>query len=114
MEKSAKGIPPLRRSTLSKKAQDKEDKIKKLYEDNKWWNYWKFQLHWKKLEWVNKISQTKIGKPYSVSSDKIYLNKGDITSNWVGHSSLKELDTIDFFERKQMIEDMEAELTELS
>ena len=28
MEKSAKGLPPLRRSTISKKAQDKEDEIK--------------------------------------------------------------------------------------
>ena len=30
----------------------------------------------------------------------------------VDHSSLKELDTNDSFERKQIIEDMEAELTE--
>ena len=29
--KSSKGIPPLRRSTLSKKSQEKEDKIKILY-----------------------------------------------------------------------------------
>ena len=35
-------------------------------------------------------------------------------SPWGGHSALKELDTIDFFERKQMIKDMEAELTESS
>ena len=43
-----------------------------------------------------------------------YLNKGDKTSHWVGNYRLKELDTIDLFERKQMIEGMEAELTELS
>ena len=49
MKKSAKGLPPLRRSTLSKKAQDKEDEIKKLYEANKWCNDWKFQLYWNKL-----------------------------------------------------------------
>ena len=37
MGKSSKGIPPLRISKISKKAQDKEDKIrKKLYEANKW------------------------------------------------------------------------------
>ena len=53
-------------------------------------------------------------KPYSVSSEKLYLNKNDRTSNWVGRYQLKELDTIDFFERKQMNEEMEAELTELS
>ena len=35
-------------------------------------------------------------------------------SHWVGHSALKELDTNDFFERKKMIDDMEAELTESS
>ena len=28
-------------------------KLKKLYEANQWWNDWKFQLHWNKLEWVN-------------------------------------------------------------
>ena len=31
MGKSAKWLPPLKRPTLSKKAQDKEDKIKKNY-----------------------------------------------------------------------------------
>ena len=30
MEKFSKGLPPLRRPTLSKKAQDKEDEIKKI------------------------------------------------------------------------------------
>ena len=33
-------------------------------------------------------------------------------SHWVGHSDLTESDTNDFFERKQMIGDMESELTE--
>ena len=40
------------------------------------------------------------------------INKGDRTSHWVGHSNIKELDINDFLERKNMIEDMEAELTE--
>ena len=40
------------------------------------------------------------------------INKGDRTSHWVGHSDLTELDINDLFERKQMIEDVEAELTE--
>ena len=35
MKKSAKGLPPLRRTTLSKKSQEGQDEIKKLYEDNK-------------------------------------------------------------------------------
>ena len=41
-----------------------------------------------------------------------YINKGDRTSHWVGHSKIKELGINGFFERKQMIEDMEDELTE--
>ena len=42
------------------------------------------------------------------------MNKFYRTSHWVGHSRLKELDTNGFFERKQMIEDMESELTKSS
>ena len=49
-EKCARGIPPLKRIKLSKKAQERHDYIqKKLYESNRWWNYWKFQLHCNKL-----------------------------------------------------------------
>ena len=44
--KSAKGLPPLRRTKLSKQSQEKKDEIQeKLYDANKWWNDWKFQLH---------------------------------------------------------------------
>ena len=69
MEKSARVPPPLRRTKLSKKSQDKEDKSnKKLYEANRWWSYCKFQLHWNKLEWVNPRRQTKRNKHFSVSS----------------------------------------------
>ena len=62
--KSAEGLPPSSRSTLSKK----NHKIRrmfffKLYEANKWWNDWRFQLHCNKLEWVNPIGQTKNNKP---------------------------------------------------
>ena len=41
-----------------------------------------------------------------------YIHKGDRTSNWFGHSYLKELYINDFLERKQTFEDMESELTE--
>ena len=34
-------------------------------------------------------------KRYSVSSNRFYINKGDIKSHWVGHSKLKELDVND-------------------
>ena len=69
MEKSDKGLPILRRTKLSKKAQENQDEIqKKLYEADKWWNDWKFQLHWQKIEWVNPKYLTKRDKPYLVSS----------------------------------------------
>ena len=41
-----------------------------------------------------------------------YINYCDRTSHCAGHSKLKELDTHDFFKRKQMIKDLESELTE--
>ena len=53
---------------------------------------------------------TKSDKPYSVSSIKFYLNKNDRTAHWFEHSQLKELDSIEFFEIKHTIEEMEAEL----
>ena len=46
--------------------------------------------------------------------NKNYINKNCRTSHWVGHSYLKKLDNNDFFERKQMVQDMEAELNEAS
>ena len=48
--KITKGIPALSRPKLGKKAQDKGDEIKKVYEANKWWNYWKLQVHWYRIE----------------------------------------------------------------
>ena len=66
--KFSKGLPPLSRTKLSKKVQERQDGIKKLYEANKWWDDCKFQLHLHKLEWVDPKSITKIDKPYSVSS----------------------------------------------
>ena len=45
MEKSSKGLPPLSKTKLSKNSQENQDEIKqKLYEANKCWNDWKFQL----------------------------------------------------------------------
>ena len=68
----AKGLPPIKRSKLIKKAQEKEDDIKnKLYEANKWRNDWIFQLHWNKLERVNPKTLIKRDKPYSVSSKRL-------------------------------------------
>ena len=66
-----------------------------------------------KLECVDPKSLINRDIPYSVSSKIIYLNKNDRTAHWVGHSKLKELFINDFFKRKQMNEEMEAELTEM-
>ena len=86
METITKGLPPLRRPILSKKLQDKEDEIKKkLYEANRYWNYWKFQLHWHKLEWVNTRGKIKREKPIQFLNIYKYINKGDRTSNCVVH-----------------------------
>ena len=89
-EKGDRGLPPLRRTKLSIKSQERQDEIQKnIYEANKWWNDWRFQLHWHKLEWVDPKSITKRDKPYSVSSKSFYLNKNDRTDHWVGNSKLK-------------------------
>ena len=66
MGKSAKGLPAIRKSKLRKKIQYKEIEIK-LYADDKWWNDWKLQLYWHKLEWVNPRNKTKRIKTYSVT-----------------------------------------------
>ena len=76
-------------------------KLKNIYEANRYWNDWIFQLYWHKLEWVNPISQIKREKPYSVSSNKFYINKSDRTSHQVVHSKIKELDINYFFEGKK-------------
>ena len=58
MKKRSKNLPLLREQKLSKKSQEKDDKIKRnLKTDNRNWNIWKFQIHWNMLEWVNTISK---------------------------------------------------------
>ena len=45
---------PLKKTRLRKKPQNEGYEIKrKLTEANQYWNYWIFQIHWNKLEWVN-------------------------------------------------------------
>ena len=76
--KSAGGLPPLKRKKLIKKAQERHDVIqKKLYEYNRWWNYWKFKLRWNKLEWVDPKYNPKRVKPFSVTSKKFYISKNE-------------------------------------
>ena len=98
MEKSARGLPPLKRTKLSKNAQESQYLIQKnLYEANSWWNDWKFQLHWYNLEWFDPKYNPKIVKHYSVSSKKFYISKSDRKAHFVGLSRLKELDIDDFY-----------------
>ena len=70
-------------------------------------------MYWHKLEWVDPKYNPKRVKPFSVSSKKFYISKNDRKAHFVGHSRLKELDIDDFYKRKQMNEEMEAELTEM-
>ena len=113
MAKSARGLPPLKRTKPGKKAQERQDYIqKKLYEANRRWNDWKFQLHWNKLEWVDSKYTPKRVQHFSVYSI-FYISKNDRTAHFVVRSILTELDIDDFYKRKQMNEEMEAELTEM-
>ena len=98
LEKCKKGLPPLKRTKLGKKAQKGQDLIKKeLFVSNMWWNDWKFQLHWNMLEWVDPKTTPKRIKPFSVSSRKFYINNNDRKAHFVGHSKLTPLDIVDFY-----------------
>ena len=70
MKKLGQKLSPLKKSKLSKKPQKEEDEIKrKLTEANQYWNDWKFQIHWNKIEWVNPRSQDEQKNPFFVSSE---------------------------------------------
>ena len=68
-----------------KKAQEKEDKIKRnLQKANQDWNNWKFQIHWNKLEWVNTRSYDERKNIFCVSSKFICLKYNIKPAYWVG------------------------------
>ena len=83
------GLTSLKRTKLSKKAQERHDFIFKMYQSNRWWNDWKFQLYWNKLEWVDPKSTPKRVKPFSLISKKFYISRNDRTAHFVGHYKLK-------------------------
>ena len=62
------------------------------------------------LEWVNPKSKTKRVRPFSVSSNKFYINNNDRTAHLVGHSKFTPLDCVDFYERKDINENIENEM----
>ena len=70
-------------------------------------------MHWNKLEWVDPKSTLKRVKPFSVSSKTFYINNNDRTAHFVGRSKLKELDIYGFYKRKEMHDEMEAEMNEM-
>ena len=47
------------------------------------------------IEWVNPKSTTKRVKPFSYSSNKVYINNNYRTGHFVGHSKLTPLDSVD-------------------
>ena len=72
MKQTSKNLPPLRKQKLSKKAQEKDDRIKSNKQAaNSNWNDWRFQIHWNMIEWVNPRSKIIRIKYYSTSSKTI-------------------------------------------
>ena len=61
--------------------------MRKLTEAYKYWNDWKFKIHWNKLEWVNPRIRDEQKNLLCVSSKKIVLkitlkiHIGLVTSN---------------------------------
>ena len=71
VNKLVQKIPPLKKRKLNKKPQKEEDEIKRiLTEDNQYWNDWKFQIQWNKLEWVNPRSRDEQKNQFCVSSKR--------------------------------------------
>ena len=69
MNKLGQKLPQLKKGKLNKRAQKEEEELKiRLTEDNQYWNDWKFQIHWNKLEWVNPRSRDELKNPFFVSS----------------------------------------------
>ena len=92
MKKISEKIPPLKKQKLSKKSQDKENKIKGIIQmENQSWHDWIFQIHWINIEWVITINCSE-GKDYFCTSSNIfYLKDNNKTSHWVGNFKLKPL-----------------------
>ena len=66
------------------------------------------------LEWVDPKTTPKRVKQFSFSSKNFSINNKDRTAHFVGHSKLTPLYIVDFYERKQMNENMETEMKEMN
>ena len=69
--KITKGLPTIRRPKLSENHKRRRMRFKK-YEANTWWNGWKFQLNWHKLEWVIPRIKIKREKPFRFLQSKLH------------------------------------------
>ena len=58
---------------------------RKLTAANQEWNYWKFQIHWNKLEQVNPRSRDEINNPFLCLQNKCFKDN-DKPAPLVGHS----------------------------
>ena len=111
MNKLSEKLPHLNKRKIRKKAQEKEDEIKRnLQMANQSCNYWIFQIHWNKLELVNPRNNSEVKNCFCISSKRFYLKDNNKTSHWVGHSKLKTLYLKDFYNRKIIINEIEAGL----
>ena len=64
-KKLSLNLTPLKKSKLSKKAQEKEYEIeRKLQKTNQDWNDWRFQKYCNKLEWLNPRSRCEQKNPF--------------------------------------------------
>ena len=56
------------------------------------WNYWKFQIRWNNLDWVEPINCSEGKNPFCTYHKIFYLKDNNKNSHWVGHSELKPMD----------------------
>ena len=64
----------------------------KLQEANDNWNYWKFQLYWNKLKWVEPSNQQCNNIYFCTSTFKYYIKYGNKSFRLVVHSKLKPIE----------------------
>ena len=60
-------------------------------------NYWKFQLHWNNLEWVYPEKWNCKDNSFCPLTHKFYIKYGKQKCHFFGHSKLKPIDYVAFF-----------------
>ena len=68
------------------------------------WKYWKFQIHWEKLEYVVPLKLDTKKTPFCMSSNKLFLKDGLHDNNRVGKPVMKPVDYVTFQKRKALME----------